>query len=144
MGKISLSDVVVTSLKKISTNGGDVLHAIKSSDQGYCGFNEAYFSWVEPGAIKAWKMHKFAISNLVVPYGLVKFAFCASDPGVVFRTEIIGEDKYSRLTVPAGIWFGFQGISSAPSLILNITNMIHDPDEIDRRPVDYFSTYIWN
>ena len=49
---MNISGVIVTPLSIINTKGGDVLHAMKSRDQGYLGFGEAYFSKVEPGAIK--------------------------------------------------------------------------------------------
>ena len=59
-----------------------------------------------------------------------------------FRTENIGEDRYARLTVPPGIWFGFQGEATGKSLLMNVANIEHDPDEILRKPVSDFS-YKW-
>ena len=38
MGKMSLDDIIVTPLKRIPTDGGDVLHAIKKSDNGFNGW----------------------------------------------------------------------------------------------------------
>ena len=55
MGVVSLDDILVTPLKRIPTVGGDVMHGLKKSDNGFNGFGEVYFSWVEQGAIKAWK-----------------------------------------------------------------------------------------
>ena len=70
MGTLNLLDKIkLTPLKKISTPGGDVWHALKSSDETYQGFGEAYFSWVKMGAIKAWKQHLRMTMNLVVPSG---------------------------------------------------------------------------
>ena len=53
MGVVSLDDILVTPLKRIPTVGGDVMHGLKKSDNGFNGFGEVYFSWVEQGAIKA-------------------------------------------------------------------------------------------
>ena len=130
MGDVSLEDILVTPLKRIPTVGGDVLHALKKKDAGFDGFGEIYFSWVEQGAIKAWKYHKHMTLNLVVPVGEVSFVFHLTNQKNNFRTENIGEERYVRLTVPPGIWFGFQGIASEQSLLTNVADMVHDPDEV--------------
>ena len=140
MGSVNISSIKVTALKKINLSGGDVLHGMKSSDHGYEGFGEAYFSQINPGIIKAWKLHKKMTMNLVVPIGEVKFVFVDDIQSV--REEVIGFNNYSRLTVPPGIWFGFQGLSKSPSLLLNIANIEHAPEEVERKELDDFK-YNW-
>ena len=140
MGVVSLEDIHVTQLKRIPTVGGDVLHALKNSDYGFNGFGEVYFSWVEQGAIKAWKCHQHMTLNLVVPLGEVSFVFHIKDQKNSFRIENIGEERYVRLTVPPKIWFGFQGIASGRSLLMNLADMTHNPDEVLRKKtseIDY-------
>ncbi len=126
-----LNDVVVTPLARIATAGGDVLHAMKQSDAVYTGFGEAYFSWVNAGAVKAWKRHMRMTMNLIVPVGSVRFVF-RLDRTDDFRVEAIGVDRYARITVPPGIWFGFQGLAAPQSLVLNIASIPHDPNEVER------------
>ena len=127
-----LDQIQVTPLKRIPTPGGDVLHALKSTEDAFQGFGEAYFSFVEPGAIKAWKQHIRMTMNLVVPVGSVRFVFHDSST-LSFREEIIGESNYQRLTVPPKIWFGFQGVATTPSLLLNLACVPHDPAEVKRK-----------
>ena len=129
-----LNDVVVTPLARIATAGGDVLHAMKQNDVGYAGFGEAYFSWVSAGAIKAWKRHTQMTMNVVVPVGQVRFVFrCIGTDGTEeFRVEEIGLNRFVRITVPPGIWFGFQGLHTSQSLVLNIASIAHDPNEAER------------
>ena len=50
----------------------------------------------------------------------------------IFKTIKIGQNNYSRLTVPPKIWFGFKGINKPESIILNITNISHNTREILR------------
>ena len=50
---MKFADILITPLRRIETTGGDVLHAMKHSDEGSAGFGEAYFSWVSGGAVKA-------------------------------------------------------------------------------------------
>ena len=127
---MSLDDILVTPLKRIPTDGGDVMHALKHSDNGFNGFGEVYFSWIEQGHIKAWKCHQLMTLNLVVPLGEISFVFHLTNQKNNFRTENIGEKRYARLTVPPGIWFGFQGRGKYRSLLMNLANIPHDPDEV--------------
>ena len=143
MGVVSLMDILVTPLRRIPTIGGDVMHALKNSDNGFNGFGEVYFSWVERGAIKAWKCHQHMTLNLVVLLGEISFVFHIKDQENCFRTENIGEEKYVRLTVPPGIWFGFQGRGSSQSLLMNLADMAHDPDEVLRKKTSEI-VYNWS
>ena len=138
MGTVDLPRVVVTPLARIATAGGDVLHALKNTDVGYSNFGEAYFSWVTLESIKAWKRHLRMTMNLVVPVGQVKFVFYAEvDGGKQLLTEQnIGVEHYARITVPPGVWFGFKGLSSPQSLVLNLASIPHDPSEVERLPLD--------
>jgi dTDP-4-dehydrorhamnose 3,5-epimerase len=129
---LSLIDIVVTPLARIHAAGGDVLHSMKKTDVGYVGFGEAYFSSVSRGAIKAWKLHMRMTMNIVVPVGQVRFVFWLEGRDE-FRVEEIGVDRYARLTVPPGVWFGFKGLAEPESLVLNIANLPHDPSEVQRR-----------
>jgi dTDP-4-dehydrorhamnose 3,5-epimerase len=134
MDPMTLETIRVTPLKRIENISGDILHAMKKNDFGYSDFGEAYFSWIFSAKIKAWKKHSKMTMNLIVPIGQVRFVFCKikNNNKSEFIVEEIGEDRYVRLTVPPGIWFGFQGISKSPSLILNIANIPHDETEVER------------
>ncbi len=135
MGKNSLDEILITPLSRISVKGGDVFHALKSHDIGYQGFGEAYFSSINFGTIKAWKRHKKMIMNLIVPVGNVRFVF--TDLSGNFMSHEIGEHHYARITVPPNIWFGFKGLDSkVSSLVLNVSSIPHDPDEVERNDVD--------
>ena len=115
-----------------------MLHAMKASDTDYVSFGEAYFSFIESGSIKAWKRHTKMIMNLVVPIGIVRFVFYLEHNESVqnFRVLEIGRDNYARITVPPGIWFGFQGLDKPQNLVLNISNILHDTNEGDRKSLN--------
>ncbi len=122
-------------LKRIGVEGGDVLHVLKSTDRQYNCFNEAYFSIIKSGSIKAWKKHQRMTLNIVVPIGNVQFIFY-EDQKLILNT-IIGEDNYCLLTIRPGIWFGFKGLSESDSYILNIADIIHDGNEVERQPLNF-------
>ena len=141
MGTMSIDDIQITPLRRIETIGGDVLHALKQDDAGYAGFGEVYFSWIKCGAIKAWKRHTRMTMNLVVPFGQVRFVFHQSH--AQYRIEEIGDAHYARITVPPGIWFGFKGLITPQSLVMNIANFPHESNEAERLPKSDFD-YSWD
>lgn len=136
MVAMSVRQIIVTPLQRVPVVGGDVLHAMKRSDPGFVDFGEAYFSQIEQGAVKAWKRHLRMTLNLVVPAGAVQFVFV--DDESVMREEVVGQDRYVRLTVPPGIWFAFKGLGAPSSLLLNVADIPHDPSEIERKDMTAF------
>ena len=126
-----LNKIKLTRLKVIKMQSGNVMHGLKKNDLKNNIFGEAYFSKIKPGKIKAWKYHLKMTLNLIVPIGKVKFVFYSEKEGT-FRVIQIGEKKYSRITVPPKIWFGFKGISKNESIILNLTDIEHSPKEVLR------------
>lgn len=142
MGTVKLENILVTPLKRVEVLGGDILHAMKACDPGFCGYGEVYFSTIMNGSIKAWKKHQRMTLNLIVPHGEVRFVFNLPD-SEIFQSEIIGSSNYKRLTVPPGIWFGFQGLAFPQSLILNIANIVHEPNEVSRKALEEIN-FNWN
>ena len=136
--------IISSPLSIIKNNNGDVMHAIKNTDNGFNNFGEAYFTWISSNSIKAWKKHLKMTMNLVVPIGEVRFVFKHenSEGSDDFIIKDIGQKKYERITVPPGIWFGFKGISEKNSLVLNIASIPHDPDEVERKEISEIN-YNW-
>jgi dTDP-4-dehydrorhamnose 3,5-epimerase len=138
---MDIKGVIVTPLSIINTMGGDVLHAMKSRDRGYLGFGEAYFSKVGYKAIKGWKLHKKMTLNLIVPIGSVRFILYDNrderNNTNQFQELILKEkSNYCRLTIPPMIWVGFQGVSKKTSLVLNLANIEHSTEEVERKELD--------
>ncbi len=69
--------------------------------------------------------------NIVVPLGTVYFVFI--DNHGASRHEVVGFERFVRITVPPGIWFGFKGLFPPHSLLMNIADTPHDPTEIERK-----------
>ena len=140
-----IKDVLITPLTIIDVPGGNVLHAIKKTDDGYKGFGEAYFSQIKLNVIKAWKRHERMTLNIVVPIGKIRFVmFDDRDLANTQLQELVISDKnYCRLTIPPKIWVGFQGLSKDDSVILNVANIEHDSSESDQVVVDNIE-YDWS
>ena len=139
LGLKMIKDVLITNQKIINVSEGNVMHAIKISDVGYIGFGEAYFSIINNGAIKAWKRHREMTLNLIVPLGEVRFVLYdnRNSLNTQFQEVIISKKNYCRLTIPPMIWVGFQGLYENESLILNIADIEHDANEVDKKSIDH-------
>lgn len=138
-----MEGVLLTPLKQIHHPKGDVFHGMKKSDPGYSDFGEAYFSTVHPGDVKPWKKHLRMTLNLVVPVGRIRFVMHDDRPDSATKGQTlaveIGPDNYQRLTVSPGIWMAFEGLDQGLNLLLNVADMEHDPDEVERADLDRFN-----
>jgi dTDP-4-dehydrorhamnose 3,5-epimerase len=129
----------ITALKRIPTEKGDILHALKCSENDYKDFGEAYFSCVNKGSIKGWKKHSLMQLNLIVPLGNIKFYLFDEDFNSA-HTIILGSNNYCRLMVKPGVWVAFEGVDEN-NILLNIASIEHNPDEAINKPVEYFMKY---
>ena len=140
MDKVSIEGIVLTDLKMINHPQGDIYHAMKKSDKGFEGFGEAYFSTINKNEIKGWKKHLKMTMNIIVPVGEVTFVLFDdrenSNSVNNYFSVTLSPSNYYRLTVPSGIWHAFKGHNHDLNLILNVANMIHQPDEIIRIDLD--------
>jgi dTDP-4-dehydrorhamnose 3,5-epimerase len=131
----TISDVILTPLKVIPGDLGEVMHALKGNEKSFYGFGEAYFSTVNKDAIKGWKRHTKMILNLIVPVGAIRFVLfddrLTSKSVNTIQEIILSKDNYQRLTVPPGVWMAFQGLSDGQNLLLNIASIPHDPLEAE-------------
>lgn len=132
-----IDGVILTPLKSIKTDKGDVYHALKCTDNGYSGFGEAYFSEIVPGAIKGWKRHNRMTLNLIVINNAVGFVIYddrADSPTKGCYQEIVlsRKDNYQRLTIAPGLWVAFYCASKQTAMLMDIIPEPHNPDEADR------------
>lgn len=143
---VMIHELILTPLKVIEHPKGNIQHAMKASSSGYAGFGEAYFSYVNTGQVKGWKKHTKMLMNLVVPLGEVRFVFFddrAGSPTEGKFSEVnVSLDNYVRLTVPAGVWMAFQGTGEGANLLLNISDIEHDPKEAITADIEAFD-YCW-
>lgn len=128
-----IDGVILTPLKQIVHPKGNIYHAMKSSDSGFFGFGEAYFSTVMNGEVKGWKKHTKMVLNLIVPTGEIEFVIfddrLDSSTFKQFFSCKLSQNNYQRLTVPVGVWLSFKGVGEGASMLLNIASIEHDPVE---------------
>lgn len=131
-----IDGVLVVPRRQILDERGAIYHFLRNDDPEFQQFGEVYFSWVYPGVIKGWHMHKKMTLNYIVPVGRIKLVLYDERPDSPTRGELqeiyLGEGNYQLVQVPPLVWNGFKGIGIQPAMVVNCATLPHDPDEIAR------------
>jgi len=131
-----LEGIKITPLKKFENNQGMVLHMLKESSPEFIKFGEIYFSITYPGIIKGWTRHKKMTQNYAVPVGKLKLVLYDSRKQSSTFSKLqeieVGLDDYKLITIPPEIWYSFKSIFKENTLIVNCTDLPHDPEEIEK------------
>jgi len=106
------------------------------SDEYFEKFGEIYFSFVYPGVVKGWHLHKKMKLNYAVPYGKIKLVLYDDRKDSPSRGELmelfIGVEDYKLVSIPTMVWNGFKGLGNTISIVANCATLPHDPEEIVR------------
>jgi len=155
-------------IKKISDERGFVSHIMKINDENYrklVSIWEIYASCCYPGKIKGWHYHTKMDMVYTCVSGMVQIAYAEGpEPSTYayagaigsrlagrnqyparedFKTVFIGDQNYDQVFIPHGTWNAFRAIGEKPAIIINVTNMVHDPQEILRQADNLFN-YKWD
>ena len=134
MDKSKINGIEIVKLNQIVDAKGSVLHMIKSSSPEFKNFGECYISEINYNSIKGWKLHSKQTQNISVPSGKIKMVLYDSREDSLSFNQLIKitigrPNNYFRITIPPGIIYGFKCISSPNALLVNCTDIEHDPDE---------------
>lgn len=131
-----IKGVKIKSLSKMADERGVIMHMLRKDDPGFEKFGEIYFSLVYPGVVKGWHLHTKMTLNYAVIQGMIKLVLFDDRKGSSTRGELMeiftGEDNYSLITIPLGVWNGFKGIGIKTAIVANCSTLPHDPKEIKR------------
>ena len=127
-------------LNMVEVPGGNIVKLLKNTDEDFKGFGEAYFSYINSGAVKAWKKHLSMNLFLTVPLGKIKFVFF-DEIRNLFDEVILTSSDNKAIIVKPNVWFGFKGLADR-SCVLNVADILHDDKEIQRQLEKAFN-YRW-
>ena len=86
------------------------------------------------------------VLNIVVPIGKIKFVIYDDRRNSATFSKIqaitLSRENYLRLTLQPMLWFAFQGLSKNSNILLNIANIEHGSDEVDKKDIGFF-TFEW-
>lgn len=138
-----IDGVIITKLKIIKDERGQVMHMLRSDNPIFKSFGEIYFSTVFKDVIKGWHLHKESYLNYACVYGEVKLVLIdkRKNSETFDKTQeiILSPKKYQLVTIPPNVWNGFKGLSKNESIIANCLSIPHNENEMVRK--DFNDTY---
>jgi len=136
----AIADVITTPLKVLLSKQGKVMHMLRADAEHYCGFGEVFMSASSHDCVKAWKAHKNSESFFAVVKGKAQFVLYDarknSDSYGQIQEIISSPEAYQLIMIPRNIVYGYKGLSSEETLIMCLSTLPHDPEEIVRYAVD--------
>ena len=138
--KTNVNDIILEKKDVIKHNDGNILKLEKFGNINDIKVKEIYFTEIYFNKIKGWKKHKEMTCKLSIPYGKVKFVFF--DDNKKFLDIIIQDDNFSSITIPPNIWFAFKGLNKDKSIIINLSNKLHDSNEVINKNINEIN-YQW-
>lgn len=144
-----IDGVEIKQLKKIPDERGCIFHMLRNDDPIFEKFGEIYFSKVYPNVIKAWHIHTKMVLNYAVVSGMIKLVLYDERKNSKTFGEVmeifLGDENYSLVKIPVGVWNGFKGIGNKEAIVANCATLPHDPDEIKRKdPFTKDIPYDWD
>ncbi len=136
----TIDGVILTPLKIIPDERGQVMHVLRSDAPHFKQFGEVYISCVYAGVIKGWKLHTTSGGNLAVPVGRVKFVLHDLREGSSTKglTDIIflGDNNYQLLSIPPGVAYAWKNLIPETAYVINCATQPHQAGEAKMLPIE--------
>lgn len=144
-----IEGVDVIPLKRIPDERGMIAHMLRCDAPHFEKFGEIYFSYVYPGVVKGWHIHKEMTLFYAVPVGMIKLVLFDERETSKTKGELmelfVGEASYSLVRIPPMVWNGFKGVGTTTAVVANCSTIPHAPGEIDRLdPHENHIPYDWS
>lgn len=134
-GTSIIEGVQVIPLRRIPDDRGTVMHMLKETDAHFTRFGEIYFSTIYKDVVKGWHKNNGKGLNYACVHGRIKNALYDDREGSPTKGSLmevyLGQDSYSLLVIPPGVWNGFKGMSEM-SIVANCATHAHTNLQMDR------------
>lgn len=138
-------------LKVIPDERGRLMEILRSDDDLFIKFGQAYLTSAYPGVVKAWHYHRVQIDHFVVVRGMMKIVLYDGREGSpthgMVNEFFLGDHNQHILQIPNLVFHGFKCISETEALVLNMPTELYDyadPDEYRVDPHTRDIPYDWS
>lgn len=149
--KDSIEGVKIKTLRVIPDERGWLMEILRTDDELFERFGQAYLSVVYPGVVKGWHYHKVQRDNLCVVRGMAKLVLYDSREGSASKGQLmelfLGELNPMLVSIPSGVLHGMKGIGIEPAMFINIPTELYsytEPDEYRIDPHSQEIPYDWS
>ena len=137
-------------LKVIPDERGRLMEMLRSDDELFCGFGQAYLTTAYPGVVKAWHYHRLQTDHFVVVRGMMKVVLYDDREDSPTRGEVneffLGEHNPTLLQIPPRVLHGFKCIGTEEAMVINLPDRVYhypDPDEYSTDTLQNNIPYDW-
>jgi len=132
----------IVHLNYVDAVGGGILKILSSKSASYCQFGELYFSELDQGIFRGWKLHTKSDSFLFVIRGEASIHIVSSETTceTINLTEVL--TSQCALWLPHGITFGFKSVGTESLIIANFASEEYSSNEVERPELN-FHTCDW-
>ena len=88
-----IEGVVISDRPQIVDERGKIMYMLRVDDPEFLHFGEVYFSWVNPGAVKGWHLHREMTLNYVCPHGQIKLVPANHGVPAAHRGQLSNQDS---------------------------------------------------
>ena len=138
-------------LKVIPDERGRLMEMLRSDDDLFIKFGQAYLTTAYPGVVKGWHYHKMQVDHFIVVKGMMKIVLYdareASPTHGVVNEFFMGKHNPMLLQIPPFVYHGFKCISEQEALVVNLPTEVYrhdDPDEFRAPAHDPAIPYDWS
>ena len=125
-------------LKVIPDERGRLMEMLRSDDEIFEKFGQAYLTTAYPGVVKAWHFHKVQVDHWVVVKGMAKIVLYDSRDDSPTKGEVneffLGDRNQTLLRIPAGVYHGFKCIGEEEVMVINFPTEVYNYDQPDGHP----------
>ena len=146
-----IKDVVVKKLRPIPDERGRLMEILRSDDDIFQKFGQAYVTVGYPGVVKGWHYHKKQDDYFCALSGMLKVVLYDPREDSPTKGEIneffMGVHNPILLKIPRFVYHGFKAIGTTEGMILNIPTEAYnhdEPDEYRVHPFDNDIPYEWD
>lgn len=141
-----IDGVIVKRLRVIPDERGFLIELLRSDEEAFKEFGQVYLTTCYPGVVKGWHYHKKQMDNFVCIKGMAKVVLYDRRKNSSTYGEVneffIGEQNYSRITIPPNVVHGFKSVSKEMTYIINCPDKLYNYDNPDEYRIPYDSEEI--
>lgn len=146
-----IDGVVLKPLRVIPDERGFLMEMLRSDDEIFERFGQAYITACYPGVVKGWHYHRKQTDHFVCVKGMAKVVLFDQREESPSRGRVqeffIGERNPALLKIPPLVMHGFKAVGNEMAMIINFPTELYNYQEPDEYRVPWDSPdipYDWS
>ena len=135
-----IEGVKVKKLKVIPDERGRLMEMLRSDDEIFEKFGQAYMTTTYPNVVKAWHFHKEQSDNIICVCGMIKLVLYDQRDGSPTFNSVsefyLGVHNPLLIHVPPDVCHGWMCISEEEAIIINVPSEVYNYDRPDEHRID--------